>query len=123
MLAQSWCILGAKLVNSWRKVGAFLVQSWCILGARLAHSWCKVGAFLAQNRFFHLFAYNFKKKGIKLTRQVKVLNLAFLQKNLCVTVKHFVNPCLGKIAKDRDLGFMFVAPTAPFNCSIKIIYI
>ena len=99
-------------MHSWCKVGAFLVQSWRILGA-----------FLAQNRFFHLFAYNFKKKGIKLTREVKVLNLAFLQKNLCVTVKNFVNPCLGKIAKDRDLGFMFVAPTAPFNCSIKIIYI
>ena len=38
--------VGAKLVHSWSKVGAFLVQSWRILGAKLVHSWCKVGAIL-----------------------------------------------------------------------------
>ena len=40
---QSWCILGAKLVHYWCKVGAFLVQSWRILGPKLVHSWCKIG--------------------------------------------------------------------------------
>ena len=49
MLAQSWCILGPKLVHSWSKVGEFLVQSWCILGPKLVHSWCKVGEFLVQS--------------------------------------------------------------------------
>ena len=49
MLAQSWCILGPKLLHSWCKVGEFLVQSWCILGAKLVHTWCKVGAFLVQS--------------------------------------------------------------------------
>ena len=65
---QSWCILGAKLVHSWCKVGAFLVQSWCTLGAKLVHSWCKVGAFLVQSwcilgaKLVHSWALNLQQQ-------------------------------------------------------------